>query len=453
MNTGTDKSIFVTQGQGSRFMVSRNARLPMTTGKLHSMKTQITIAVVAVAATLGWRAGAQIYDTNNNYVQIFAGSGQSSYLEAQGTLAMFSNPSAVVVDTSSNLFVIDSGNYRIRKITPDGTTSPFVGGGVLNLPGYGTSVSLSGFTFGPMVIDRSNTVSIAAFNFQGLGGGLLRVYADGYTEFLTFSGISEQSGICVDSGNNLYFSTTGGNQIFRLAANGTLTFVAGNGSSGTTDGNGFFASFNIPRALAVDFANNVYVWDSGSHLVRRIDSSQNVTTIAGSNGSTSDIDGQGTSARFNSIYAMTVDNNGNVIMACGSSIRQMSASTNVTTIAGSFSQNSYANGLGALARFSGARGVWLSHGMMFVADSGNHRIRQISSDPQPQVVADSKLGIQNYAGITITGLVGRAYQIQISPDATNWTLRTTLLLTASPYLWFDLNPISGNKFYRALLLP
>ncbi len=415
------------------------------------MKTKPILAVITVAATLAWQAGAQIYDTNNNYVQIFAGSGQASYLEAQGTLAMFNTPSAVVVDTSSNLFVIDSGNGRIRKIAPDGTTSAFIGGGAGSLPGYGTSVSLASYNFGSMVIDHANIISIACS--ANVGNGLLRVYPNGYAEFLTFTGMSYSSGICVDSGNNLYFSTAGGNQIFRLAANGTLTFVAGNGSSGTTDGNGFFASFNRPTALAVDAANNVYVWDSGSHLVRRIDSSQNVTTIAGSNGSNSDVDGQGAGAGFHLIYAMTVDNTGNVIMACGSSIRKMSAATNVTTIAGSFSQNSYANGLGSFARFNGATGVWLSQGMMFVADSNNQRIRQISSDPQPQVVADSNLGIHNYAGITITGLVGRTYQIQTSPDSTNWTLRTTLLLTASPYLWFDLNPINGNKFYRAILLP
>lgn len=303
-----------------------------------------------------------------------------------------------------------------------------------------------------MVIDHSNIISIACFNTVISSGGILRVYTDGYVEFLSFSGMNQSSGICVDSGNNLYYSTAGGNQIFRLAANGTLTFVAGNGSSGTTDGNGIFASFNNPRALAVDAANNVYVWDFGSHLIRRIDQSQNVTTIAG-NGTASDVDGQGTGARFSSIYAMTVDNNGNIIMACGSSIRKMSAATNVTTIAGSFSQSSYANGLGALARFSGATGVWLSQGKMFVADSNNQRIRQISFDPQPELVPDSNLGIHNYAGITITGLVGRTYQIQSSPNMTNWTPRATLLLTASPYLWFDLNPVSGNKFYRAWLLP
>jgi len=416
-----------------------------------NLNTRTLTTFIATVLVYTLHSKAQIYDTNNNYVQIFAGSGVQSYLEGTGTQAMFYNPTAVVADSSSNLFVLDTGNSRIRKITPSGVTSTFVGGGAGSLPGFGTSVSLSGLSFGSMVIDHSNIISVTAFS-SGTGGGLLRIYTDGYVEFLNFTGMNTASGISVDSGNNLYYSTFSGNRIYRLGAIGNLTLFAGNGSSGSSDGNGIFASFNNPGALAVDAANNVYVWDSGNHLIRRIDQSQNVTTIAG-DGTASNVDGQGTGAKFNSISAMTVDNSGNVIMACGSSIRRMSASTNVTTIAGSFSQSSYANGLGALARFSGATGIWLSQGMMFVADSNNQRIRQISFDPQPQLVADSNLGIRNYAGITITGLVGRTYQIQSSPNMTNWTVRTTLLLTSSPYLWFDQNPVSGNKFYRALLLP
>jgi len=140
-------------------------------------------------------------------------------------------------------------------------------------------------------------------------------------------------------------------------------------------------------------------------------------------------------------------------MACGSSIRKMSAATNVVTMAGSFSQSSYANGAGSLARFNGASGVCLSQGMVFIADANNERVRQISFNPQPQLVTPANLGIGTYAGITINGLVGRTYQVQSSPDLSTWTTRATLLLTSSPYLWIDPNPVAGNKFYQAILLP
>jgi hypothetical protein len=131
----------------------------------------------------------------------------------------------------------------------------------------------------------------------------------------------------------------------------------------------------------------------------------------------------------------------------------MEATTNVVTMAGSFTQSGYTNGAGNLARFNGANGVCLSQGSIFVADSGNQRIRQISFNPQPQVVTGANLGIGTFAGITITGAVGRTYQIQSSPDLNTWTTRATLLLTSSPYLWIDQNPIAGNKFYQALMLP
>jgi len=131
----------------------------------------------------------------------------------------------------------------------------------------------------------------------------------------------------------------------------------------------------------------------------------------------------------------------------------MDASSNVITIAGSFTQTGYTNGAGNLSRFNDASGVCVSQGAIFVADTGNQRIRQISYNPQPQVVTGANLGIGTFAGVTITGVVGRTYQIQSSPDMAAWTARATVLLTSSPYLWIDQNPASGNKFYRALLLP
>ena len=81
----------------------------------------------AIALMLGWYAGAQTYDTNGNFVQTFAGSGFSGYVDGVGQQTMFNNPSSIVSNTSSNLFILDNGNYRIRKISPDGTVSTFAG--------------------------------------------------------------------------------------------------------------------------------------------------------------------------------------------------------------------------------------------------------------------------------------------------------------------------------------
>jgi hypothetical protein len=175
--------------------------------------------------------------------------------------------------------------------------------------------------------------------------------------------------------------------------------------------------------------------------------------LAGQYQNFSNADGVGTNAVFGSIWEMCVDSSGNLILACYSCIRKIDARTNVVTMAGSFSQNSYANGAGNLARFYGADGVCVSGGTIYVADSSNQRIRSITNNPQPQVVTGANLGIGTFAGVTITGVVGRTYQIQSSPNMATWTTRATVLLTSSPYLWIDQNPASGNKFYRAVLLP
>jgi hypothetical protein len=65
----------------------------------------------------------------------------------------------------------------------------------------------------------------------------------------------------------------------------------------------------------------------------------------------------------------------------------------------------------------------------------------------------ANLQLNTYPGLRIVGTVGRSYQVQSSPDMTNWTTRANLLLNSSPYLWIDQNPVSGSKFYRAFLLP
>jgi hypothetical protein len=95
------------------------------------MKITGVISLSAIVVLSRLLAGAQIYDTNNDVAEVFAGSGTPGNLNGQGTLAMFNNPSQIVADTSSNLFVLDNANYLVRKITPDGTVSTFVGGGLI----------------------------------------------------------------------------------------------------------------------------------------------------------------------------------------------------------------------------------------------------------------------------------------------------------------------------------
>jgi hypothetical protein len=416
------------------------------------MKKIFLIVFAAIVAATTLHTNAQFYDTNGVVVQTFAGSGFYGYLDGVGQLTMFDHPHRVTADSSGNLFVFDGGNYRIRKITPDGNVSTFAGGGFESLPGYGTNVMLFGYVAlgsgGAMTTDRSNSIVFVS-NYNA--PKLVKIRADGYATTTNLPGLANTSGLCFDSANNLYYSTPGLNKIYRWQTNGVLETFVGSGNQGSVDGNGVFTSFWNPTALTCDAADNIYVWDSGNHLIRRINPNRDVETISGREAT--DEDGLGRDADFNSITAICSDNAGNIYLACATSIRKMTAATNVTTLAGNFIDSGYVNGSGNLARFSDARGICAVGGTIYIADANNHRIRSITNNPTAQPVLPANLQLRTYPGLSIVGTVGRTYKIQSSPNTVNWTNHATLLLTASPYLWFDQNPVSGSKYYRALLLP
>src|SRR5665213_578392 len=413
----------------------------------------LCIALCSICQTMQ----AQNYDTNGDYVQPFVGCSIPGYLDGQGQETEFSSPSQIVADTSSNLYVWDSGNRAIRQVTAGGTVSTLVPDQA-DWGGYGLPIR----SFGAMAIDHSNTIWLVGFYssypylFNITTNGTV-VVAPGNLG-VGATNLTVASGICFDSANNLYYS--GGNTIYRCnPQTGVVHVFAGSGVRGYLDGNGIFTEFNFsadvwPWALACDQANNVYVWDSGNGVIRKIDQNGSVTTVAGTGSAyNGDTDGIGTNASFNSISAMTADIFGNVFMACGTCVFKMDASSKVSTIAGSFSQSSYANGAGPVARFSSASGLCLSQGTIFVSDSGNQRVRSITFNSVQQPLVAPNLNIAAYAGIQITGATGRTYQIQASTDMASWNTVAILLLTSSPYLWIDTTSMGGRKFYRVFLMP
>ncbi len=434
---------------------ARQKRTP--SNNLRGVKALSQVFVSYLLITLCPRVEAQIYDTNDFVVQTFAGSGFSGYVDGQGMQTMFDGPTAIAADSSSNLFVFDYYNLRIRRISSDGNVSTFVGGGNQPLPGYGTNILLPATV--AMTIDHSNALYLAPY---GGSTSLLRVGPDGFVSAIPlpgFAGGQVRQGLCVDSMNNVYISDNTANKIFRYRTNGTFEVFAGSGNYGSADGNGIFTSFAGPSVLTSDSADNIYVWDSGSKLIRRINQNHDVVTIA-SHSANADADGSGTNASFYLVSAMCSDGSGNIYLACfsgsgGESIRKMDAMTNVTTLAGSFTQSGFTNGPGILARFDGGgdEGICFSGGVIFLADFDNQRIRTVAFNPSPQVVSGANLQLNTYPGLRITGTVGRTYQVQTSPDFINWTTHATVLLTSSPYLWIDQNVVAGSKFYRAILLP
>ena len=419
------------------------------------MKTKAVVASIVWAfILLTGRAQAQIYDTNNVMVSTFAGYGIPAYVDGQVLLTAFNNPTQIVSDTSSNLYVWDNGNQRIRKVTPDRTVSTYIGGGSY-FEGYGTNVSLSWGQVSAMAIDNANQLWVVMANSYGGNTYLLNIGTNGFVSLVNggLANLTSSSGICFDSANNLYYS--GGNRIYRYnAGTGTVAPFAGSGIQGYFDGQGILlTAFSNPTALACDQADNIYVWDSGNERIRRVDQLQNVTTIAGNGSYYNSADGVGTNASFNVINSLSFDHAGNLYMVCGSCVRKMDAQTKVTTLAGAFYQTGYNDGPGNTALFNSASGGCFSQGMVFVADSGNNRIRNITFNAQGQPVGPASLQLNTYPGLQINGAIGHTYQIQSSPDMTTWSTVATVLLNSSPYLWIDRNPIAGNKFYRVVMQP
>jgi hypothetical protein len=414
------------------------------------MKARHSLILTVIGLTLCGTAPGQNYDTNNVSVRTFAGSGFYGYYDGQGVLTMFNAPTAVAADPIGNLFVYDSNNGRIRKISPSGIVTTFAGGGNGSLPGFGTNVALPyGYGNSHMTIDHSNMLWLA------IGSYLLRIGPDTYVAPQNTS-LNYSTALCVDSTNNLYY--TSDNRIIRYNPyTGQSEVFAGSGNPGSRDGNWIFSSFNAPTALAADAANSIYVWDSGSRLIRRINQNRDVETIAGTNNSqycyNCEADGVGPQATFASVNDMCVDSDGNLLLACGTSIRKVSAATNVTTLAGSFSQIGYTNGPGSVARFVNAYGICAVQSSIFIADSGDHRIRKMTFDSLPQIVPETNLGLKMYPGLQIKGEVGRTYRIESSVNLTNWTQETIVLLTSTPYLWVDVTAQAQTKYYRTLLLP
>ncbi len=257
--------------------------------------------------------------------------------DGTGASARFNWPMGVTVDGSGNVFVADWGNNTIRKITPTGVVTTLAG----------TAVSLG---------SADGTGASARFN--------------------------SPHSVAVDGSGNVFVADWGNNTIRNITPTGAATTLAGTaGSSGSADGTGAAARFNGPIGVAVDVSGNVFVADSANNTIRKITTAGVVTTIAGTAGLSGSADGTGSAARFHAPTGVAVDGEDNVFVADMDNwtIRNMTSAGVVTTLAGSAGSYGSADGTGAAARFISPWGVAVDGaGNFFVADVGNNTIREIT---------------------------------------------------------------------------
>jgi sugar lactone lactonase YvrE len=189
--------------------------------------------------------------------------------------------------------------------------------------------------------------------------------------------------VAIDSAGTVYVADTNNQTIRRITATGDVTTLAGTaGSSGNANGTGPTARFNEPVGVTVDSASTIYVADAGNHIIRKVTAAGSVTTLAGTAGAAGSADGTGAAARFNRPSAVAVDGAGNVYIADtdNHAIRQITAAGVVTTLAGTAGTAGSADGPGAAARFNRPTGVAVdSAGNVYVVDSENATIRKVTA--------------------------------------------------------------------------
>ena len=204
-------------------------------------------------------------------------------------------------------------------------------------------------------------------------------------------------GVAVDGSGNIYVADQVNCTIRKVTPSGSVTTVAGSGGPGSADGLGRAAEFWSPMSVAVDASNNIYVADTGNSTIRKITPSGEVTTLAGSAGSPGGTDGNGSDARFDSPQGVAVDASGNVYVAdtFNFTIRKITPAGDVTTLAGAAGNQGNNDGTGSAAQFSHPGGVAVDNaGNIYVANSSNTTIRKVT----PAGIVTTIGGLVNVTG-------------------------------------------------------
>jgi uncharacterized protein (TIGR03437 family) len=354
----------------------------------------------------------RIRKVSNGVISTVAGIGPSNsdtggYSGDNGPAAsaQLNDPTGVAVDSAGSLYIADWANNRIRKVSNDGVITTVAGNGTQGNGGDG-GLATSAQLFYPSdvaldasgnlyIADTSNAcirkVSNGVITTVAGGGGVLGVLGDnGPATSATFNG---PEGVAVDAAGNLYIADAEGNRV-RMVSNGVITTVAGvgpvgNGNSGYSGDGGpaATAQVSVPTGVAVDSAGILYIADSYNNRIRAVVNGV-IRTVAGSGpagytyGGYSGDNGPAASAQLTYPRGAAVDSAGNVYFADSNNNRIRRVSNGViTTVAGNGTAGfSGDNGPATSAELNAPYGVALdSAGNLYIADHANYRVRKVSN--------------------------------------------------------------------------
>lgn len=360
-------------------------------------------SAVAVAST----GDRFVADTENHVIRkidaggtvtTFAGAfGLAGSADGTGAAARFNRPAGIVAD-GVVLYVCDTGNHTVRRISAGGAVttlagSPGVPGAVDNATGPGNvrfssprGIATDGSFF--YVADTGNhtirkmSAAGATTTFAGLAG------TPGVDNGLGAAArFSSPEGVALIGNTLLYIADTGNHTIRKAVvagAFGDVTTLAGEpGTPGTSDGPGALARFRLPSGIASD-GLSLFVCDTGNHTIRTVDQNGVVLTLGGLAGISGFADGEGSAALFRSPSGLGSAGGGSSFFFVADTenhaIRRITAAGVTATIAGNPPRTGGTDGSGAAARFTGPAGVTVVGDEVFVADAGNHTIRKVTPE-------------------------------------------------------------------------
>jgi uncharacterized protein (TIGR03437 family) len=340
-------------------------------------------------------------------IRTVAGDGFANAVGDGGmaTSARLSRPAAVALD-AGGLIIADTGTQRVRRVDAGGRIATVAGTG---LPGYEKEPAAAAATPldtpGGVAVDSAGNIAIADTGNRRIR----RVSPDGRIRtILNAAGANGgPEGVCADAGS-VYVVDTPRHRILRLPANGAMEVAAGSGEPGDSGDGGpaSVARLRLPAACAVTASGALYIADTLNHRVRRVNPDGSISTVAGTGAQGSSGDGgPAIGAKLNGPRGVAVDSDGNVLIADTGNhrLRQITPDGVINTIAGGDAPGFGGDGGAASeARLNNPSGLAIDPaGRLYVADRGNDRIRRLTRDenlpPDPGV--ETEITVLNAASL------------------------------------------------------